>query len=231
VIHYHGTPITPKSSLMEMRGKFFCCSFARPDNAKDLMHISQGILWDNGAYTTFTKGKKFDLTKYYNWLEDKLGHPHWAIIPDSIEGGEEAQQKLISTWPYQKELGAPVWHLHESLEWLRGLATEWPRICFGSSRQYWEIGTRKWENRVDQAFNTLAQMGPLPWIHMLRGMSCGGKRWPFSSVDSCNVATTHRGQGRNKVKNIEYMARTIDSVQSPLRWTPRPEQRELISET
>ena len=29
-LHFHGTPITPRSVLMDLRGKCFCVSYAAP---------------------------------------------------------------------------------------------------------------------------------------------------------------------------------------------------------
>ena len=54
--------------------------------------------------------------------------------PDVIDGDEASNDELLLAWP--KELrGVPVWHLHESLERLQRLASEWPTVAFGSSGQ------------------------------------------------------------------------------------------------
>ena len=67
-----------------MAGKHFCVSFADSRDAKTCLEIGQSVMWDNGAFTTYTSGKVFDHQAYYDWLQDKLGHPHWAVIPDVI---------------------------------------------------------------------------------------------------------------------------------------------------
>ena len=43
------------------------------------------------------------------------------------------------------------------------------------------IGSPKWAQRCDEAFNEIVRVGDVPWIHMLRGNAQGGKRW-YSQV-------------------------------------------------
>ena len=59
-IHYHGTPITPAAQLARMAGEHFCVSFYRPDNADVCEVIGQSVLWDNGAFSAYTKGVELD---------------------------------------------------------------------------------------------------------------------------------------------------------------------------
>jgi hypothetical protein len=224
-LHYHGTPLTPRSALMGMAGKHFCVSFAAPGDADVCMQIGQSILWDNGAFSAFTRGKPLDVDAYYKWLERRLGHPHWAVIPDVIDGETDEQRDLISKWPYGPQLGAPVWHLALPIDWLIELVDHWPRICFGSSGRYWQVGSPDWCRRVDEAFNALARRGRLPWIHMLRGLAMGGDRWPFASLDSVNVARNYKDTNTDP----ERMARRIDAVQCGILWEPRPAQEPLFA--
>lgn len=226
LIHYHGTPLTPRRELYRMAGKNFCVSFANPADADVCLSIGQSVVWDNGAFSFFTRGQKTNWRAYYKWLEPRLGHPHWAIPPDIIDGSEDDQRYLLAEWPYQKELSGPVWHLGLSIDWLLELAADWPRICFGSSGAYWQVGSEAWQRRVDQAFNALARRGALPWVHMLRGLALSGERWPFASADSVNVARNFKDDSSNP----EYMARRIDGVQCPLSWCPRPLDHDLFAE-
>ena len=183
-------------------------------------------MWDNGAFSAFTKGKKFEPNKYYSWLEDKLGHPHWAVIPDVI-GGDEAEQKhLLKSWPFPVSLGAPVWHLHMNLDYLEYLTDNYPKVCFGSSGEYWQIGTAAWCGRIDAAFNRLSKNNCAPWVHMLRGLAQAGKGWPFASADSVNVARNYKDRGCCP----EKMARKIDSIQCPIQWVQRAEQYSFLGE-
>lgn len=224
-IHYHGTPLTPRDQLWLMAGKNFCVSYANPSDADVCLRIGQSVMWDNGAFSLYTKGKAVDWASYYRWLEPRLGHPHWAVIPDVIDGDVAANAELVRQWPYRRELSAPVWHMGEPIEVLLGFAEAFPRVCFGSSGAYWQVGSEPWCRRADEAFNELARRGPLPWVHMLRGMAVAGKRWPFASVDSVNVARNFKDTDSCP----EAMARVIDAVQCPIRWKTQPEQMDLIA--
>jgi hypothetical protein len=215
MIHYHGTPITPKNSLLEMSGRHFCVSFAEPRDLEDCLRIGQSVMLDNGAFSTFTRGKQMDFEGYYQWVDEHLQHPHWAVVPDVIDGTVEQQRQLIEQWPFPRELSAPVWHLGLSLEWLVELATEWPRICLGSSGAYWQVGSSAWCERMDQAYELLTkQFKRLPWVHGMRMLGQSGNRWPLASADSTNVA-------RNFKRNQEHpdeMASRIDAIQPARRW-------------
>jgi hypothetical protein len=224
MIHYHGTPLTPRSELLKMAGKHFCVSFANPADADWCLTHGQSVMWDNGAFTAHTRGKPLDPASFSKWLEPRLGHPHWAVVPDVIDGDVEQQRSLIAQWAHPRELSAPVWHLALPIDWLVELADSWPKICFGSSGAYWQVGYEAWERRADEAFNALIRRGLRPWVHMLRGMDLAGDRWPFASVDSVNVARNF------KCRRIcpERMARVIDARQSPVSWKLRPEQGGLF---
>ena len=216
MIHYHGTPVTPRLELYRMAGKHFCVSFADPRDANVCLKIGQSVMWDNGAFTAYTQGRVFDLKDFYEWVEPLLGHPHWAVIPDVIDGDVIQQRERIVSWPFEREYGCPVWHLALPLDYLLELVDEFPKVCFGSSGDYWSVGSPSWEKRVDEAFNALAKRRQrMPWIHMLRGLAQAGKRWPFASADSVNVARNFKnGVGRD----CEKMARQIDSIQTPIHW-------------
>jgi hypothetical protein len=223
MIHYHGTPMTPRSELWGMAGKHFCVSYGDPRDADVCLRIGQSVMWDNGAFSLFTKGIPTQWEKFYAWVEPRLGHPHWAAVPDVIDGGEEDNLSLIHEWPHRKDCAAVVWHLSESIDHLLKLSDlGFGKLAFGSSGDYWQVGSDRWENRIDTAFNALSKNGPLPWCHMMRGLSLGGKRWPFASADSTNVAINHSS-------NAEYMARQIDSSQCPVDWDVKPVQQDLVA--
>lgn len=225
MIHYHGTPITPKAELQKMAGKNLCVSFSDKRDGEWALKHAQSVMWDNGAFSAFTKGKAFDFNGYYEWLEDKIGHPHWAVVPDVIGGNFEEQKILLQTWPYPKDFGCPVWHLDKPIDYLLELADNWPKVCFGSSGDYWQVGSSSWCHRVDKAFNALSSRhSKLPWVHMLRGLSLCGEYFPFASADSTNVARNFKCQK----KDPEKMARKLDAIQCPINWTLRPTQTLLI---
>lgn len=215
MIHYHGTPLTPLIQLYKMAGKNFCVSFFRPDNVDICMKIGQSIMFDNGAFSAFSKNIKIDFKEYYKWLEDKIGHPHWAVIPDFIDGSVKQQKKLLKDFPYPKEISAPVFHIHLPLDYLDFLTDNYPKICFGSSGEFWKIGSDLWISRIDKLFNHLSKKHRyLPHIHMMRGLSLSGTMYPFASADSTNVARNFK----DKNKCPELMARKIDSMQNPTSW-------------
>jgi hypothetical protein len=208
-----------------MAGKHFCVSFANPGDADWCLANGQSVLWDNGAFTAHTQGKELDRPGYYRWLEPRLGHPHWAVIPDVIDGSEADQRAFVLEWPYG-DLGAPVWHTALSIDYLLELADSWPRICFGSSGRYWQVGSPDWCRRIDMAFDALSKRHHrLPWVHMLRGLAMAGDRWPFASADSVNVARNFKDTNTDP----ERMARRIDAVQCPVKWHPAPEQEGLFA--
>lgn len=225
MIHYHGTPLTPRSELMKMAGKHFCVSYATPQDADWCLAHGQSVMWDNGAFSAYTKGKAFDPQAFAQWVAPRIGHPHWAVVPDVIDGGVEEQRELIAQWPHDKWLSAPVWHMALPIDWLLQLASEWPRICFGSSGAYWQVGSEAWERRCDEAWNALTRRGLRPWVHMMRGLDLCGDRWPFASADSVNVARNYK----SRRVCPERMARRIDAVQCPISWAARSETKDLFS--
>lgn len=225
-IHYHGTPITPMAELYKLAGRHFCVSHAAPSDVQRVHKIGQSVMLDNGAFSAWKSGKATDWTGYYAWADQWLDYPTtWAVIPDVIDGGEAEQDALIAQWPHG-ERGAPVWHLHESLDRLVGLTEEWPRVCFGSSGQYDMPLSEAWCRRTDQAWNAImARHRRPPWVHMLRGMATVGRRWPFASVDSTDIARNHHLPHKCPRK----MAERWDAVQCPGTWNNQPEQMELIA--
>jgi hypothetical protein len=225
VIHYHGTPLTPRSELQKLAGKHFCVSYAHPADADWCVTNGQSVMWDNGAFSAFTQGRAFDPQAFARWVAPRLGHPHWAVIPDVIDGDVEQQRAMIAAWPHSRAMSAPVWHMGLPLDWLAELADQFPKVCFGSSGRYWQVGSDDWARRVDAAFNALERRGLRPWIHMMRGLALAGDRWPFASADSVNVARNFKTARMCP----ERMARRIDAVQCPVTWTVRAEQTDMFS--
>jgi hypothetical protein len=217
MIHYHGTPITPRLKLLQMSGRHFCVSFADPRDMNVCLDIGQSVMMDNGAFSAFTKGKPINGAGYRSWVEEHCQHPHWCVVPDVIGGDVEQQREKISKWTYPKELSAPVWHLGLPLDWLLELADNWPKICLGSSAEYWQVGSPSWCKRMDQAYECLTKTRRhLPWIHGLRMLGQSGEKWPLASADSANVGRNHATAGIHP----EIMAARIDAVQPSKVWKP-----------
>lgn len=225
MIHHHGTPITPREQLLRTAGCHFCVSYYRPDDLGRCLTIGQSVMFDNGAFSTWKLGAQFDEEGFYRWVDQILAPPHWAVIPDVIDGDEAANDGMLRRWPFGRELGAPVWHMHESIPRLLHLADRWPRVCLGSSGEYATIGTPAWCGRMDSAFNALTiRHARLPWIHGLRMLGQAGNEWPLASADSTNVAQNWK----RDTGCAECKARPIDAVQTPPAWTPRELQGNLL---
>lgn len=190
-ICYHGTPITPKAQLYRMKGQNFCVSFAEPRDADFCEAFGQSVLWDNGAFSAYTKGVVLNEAELHKWLEPRLRHPHRAVVLDVIDGGVDVQRAAIERWPFPRDLSWPVWHLDKPLDYLDELVGEWPAACLGSAGKYWEIGSQRWIDRMHEVFDHLHRKHTrLPWLHGLRMLGQVGN-FPLASADSTNVAQNY----------------------------------------
>lgn len=224
MLHYHGTPITPKSALMTMAGENFCISYVRPDSLKVCQQIGQSLMFDNGAFSAKTRGFEFDLYGFYEWLDPILAHPHWGVVPDVIDGTVEQQKEMVKTWPFPKAFGVPVWHLGLPIDYLLELVDDWGKACLGSSGEYWQVGSPRWSGRMDEVFNQLVKtFGRIPWLHGMRMLGQGYGPWPLASADSTNVALNHAGQA----ECAGCMAKRINSQNPSPKWHTNPLQEKL----
>jgi len=191
-ICYHGTPVTPKAQLYRMTGQNFCVSFAEPRDAEFCEAFGQSVLWDNGAFSAFTKGRVLDELSLYSWLEPRLRHPHRAVVLDKIGGDVSEQREMTARWPFSRSLSWPVWHLDKPFDYLDELIDEWPAgVCLGSAGAYWEIGSESWLARMDDVFSHVSRKhSNLPWLHGLR-MLGHIANYPLASADSTNVAQNY----------------------------------------
>lgn len=224
MIHYHGTPITPVSALYELAGNHFCVSFMAPQDVARVHQIGQSVMLDNGAFSVWKRGAQPDWSAFYEWADPWLDCPTtWAVIPDVIGAGTQEQDALIREWPHGQK-GSPVWHMDEPIDRLMTLIDSWPRVCVGSTDEYATVLSQAWTRRMDEAWNEIARAhARTPVLHMLRGMQLSGKRWPFASVDSTDIARNHHLPQHTPQK----MADRWNGSQTPLRWIERPEQMEL----
>jgi hypothetical protein len=223
-LHYHGTPISPNAAMLTLAGRCFCVSYARPNQVMLAHQLGQSVLLDNGAFSAFTRGEATDWPGYYQWCDRWLAHPTtWAVIPDVIDGPSQEQDGLLNEWPHGHR-GAPVWHLDEPITRLLRLADEWPRVCLGSSGEFWKVLSEPWRRRMDEVFNEVGRRHRrLPWLHMLRGMQACRGYWPFGSVDSTDI-----GQNHHRPENTPLaMANRWDATQCPASWAERTPQGDL----
>ena len=196
MIRYHGGPITPVFAAERLwMGRHAMVSFAYPAQVTIAAEVAQSFALDNGAFSAWKSGKPItDWKPYSEWVKEWLQHPgfDWCLIPDEIDGDEEANDELIRRFNLgRKSVQVPVWHLHESLERLRRLVTEWPRVAIGSSGEYADIDTCLWWSRMSEAMNVACDANgrPLRKLHGLRMLAntvCS--HIPLSSADSTNIA-------------------------------------------
>jgi hypothetical protein len=231
-MHYHGTPITPRTKLLELAGRCFCVRFGEHRDVEVCHEIGQSVMLDNGAFSAWTQGREPDWPGFADWARPWLEYrTTWAVAPDVIDGDEEANDALL-TWLYAHATDvwrrcAPVWHMHESIERLQRLCGAYSRVCVGSSGEYRVPGTDRWHRRIEEAFNAVCGNGPATtWLHMLRAMNeAAGGPYPFASADSTNLARNHAGtNGGRPPMDIAKRATLIDAKQCPARWRRTHEQ-------
>jgi hypothetical protein len=198
MIHYHGLPFSGglKNEMM-LKGKHGFVSFAHSSSVNLAAEICQSFAIDNGAFSAWKSGKDFDLEGYAEYIEQWHNHPafDFYIMPDSIEGDEQENVVMRSTW--FKRIGGrlfgkgvPVWHLHEPLDVLRYFVRAYDRIALGSSGEYGQIGNDKWWERMAEAMSILCDNEGRPKVklHGLRMLDPAiFSQFPFSSADSTNV--------------------------------------------
>lgn len=241
MIHYHGLPITPDTAAeVAARAEHVFVSFAHPGQMGLAVSACQSFAVDNGAFSAWRSGQPItDWSGYYAFAESAKRQPHcdFAVIPDVIDGTEGDNDALVGEWPLPRWFGAPVWHLHESLERLTRLATTFPRICLGSSGEFAQIGTSRWWQRMHEVMRTICDDAGQPCcrLHGLRMLDPQVfSRFPFASADSTNI-------GRNigldqkwhgpyapptKESRVQLMRARIESVNAPSVYDFQPQQHE-----
>jgi hypothetical protein len=196
MIHYHGVPVTPTTAAVRAIGTGHAfVSFAHPEQLGLALDVCQSIALDNGAFSAWRSGNPItDWEPFYQWIAELHRYPQFdfAVIPDVIDGDEEANDALIAAWPWQKKrhVGAPVWHMHESLERLQYLSEEWPRVCIGSSGEFARVGSYDWYVRMHEAMQVVCDRDgrPVCKLHGLRMLNPDVfRRFPFASADSTNI--------------------------------------------
>ncbi len=199
MIHYHGTPITPNSAaLSALSGGHAFVSFSRPDQLGLAIDVCQSFAVDNGAFSAWKSSNTItDWSRYYLWIAELHRYPSFdfSVIPDAIDGDEDENDTLLAEWPWRDSksswVGAPVWHMHESITRLVGLSIYWPRVCIGSSGQYSAVGDARWWGRMVEAMNAVCDKNGNPRckLHGLRMLNPEVfSRLPLASADSTNIA-------------------------------------------
>lgn len=235
MIHYHGTPMTPtEAAIRLLRGRHAFISYLAQDSLPIAQEFCQSFAVDNGAFSVWKRGATPDWPSYYKWVEDVARYPNFdfAVIPDCIDGEESDNDALLKKWPHGN-IGAPVWHLHESLDRLHRLAIEWPRICLGSSGAYQTPNTEQWWLRINQVMEKITCDGfPITKIHGLRMLNPEiFARIPMASADSTNVCqnagVAWRGhyEPATKATKAIVIAERIELAPVARRWAGSKQQR------
>lgn len=233
MIHYHGLPITPETAAVRvLQGGHGFVSFAEPRNLALAATVCQSFAVDNGAFKAWRAGTPVrDWAPFYAWAGECKLIPacDFAVIPDVIDGTEADNDALIAEWPLPRWFGAPVWHMHESLERLERLAASWPRVCIGSSGEFALVGTAAWWACIGRAMRVVCDDGgrPLVRLHGLRMLDPDiFTKLPFASADSTNIGQNigidqaWRGtyQPPTKEARAEVMRARIECQNAPARW-------------
>ena len=225
----HGTPITPKRLLPQLRGHSFCVSFMHPEQLEDCIKLvgkDEVLILDNGAFTAWKKGIKLDDTwweKYYAWANDAMDRCPNAVcvIPDVINGSEQENLELIAKAIKGDKIKYPeramaIWHLNESMGMLEKLFACFNFVGFGSCQEF-DVARNKpgspYMRKISEAWANMKYWSfkyakDRPWIHMMRGLGVLHKIG-FDSADSCNIAMNH---WRNKNTVVHHVAQFADRL-------------------
>lgn len=216
MIHYHGLPITPATvAIQALNAGHGFVSFAHKEQLTVAIEVCQSFAIDNGAFSAWKSGEPIkNWQPFYNWALDIKRVPScdFAVIPDVIDGNEADNDALLRDCPLPNWFGAPVWHMHESLERLEQLANTYVRVCIGSSGEFASVGTSQWWVKMSQAMRVICDdLGrPACKLHGLRMLDPAiFTKLPFSSADSTNIA---RGVGiDSKWKHGNYLPPTKEA--------------------
>lgn len=197
MLHYHGTPIggAKQEAAKFLIGRHALVPFSYPVDLPIVLDVCQSFCLDNGAFTAWKKGGTVDFDAYFAWVNSVRQHPafDWCLIPDVIDGTEADNCDLVMKWLRigPKAKGVPVWHMHESMEWLEWMVNRFEWVALGSSGQWSTPGTESWWKRIDEAMSVICDSNGRPKckLHGLRMLNPDVfTRLPLSSADSTNAA-------------------------------------------
>lgn len=198
MIHYHGTPIGGDrlAPTKFLKGRDALVPFIRPDDLAIALDVCRTVIVDCSSYSYWRAGEgRVDYDAYVSWLQTFRKHPTfaWAIIPDIIDGTEAENYRWVRDWQRGEHRikGVPVWHLHESLDYLDWLVSNFEIVALGSSGQWDTPGTKAWWARMDEARPYIcdAHGQPKCKLHGLRMLDPEiFTKLPLHSADSTNAA-------------------------------------------
>ncbi|MCP4493280.1 MAG: hypothetical protein GY820_39150 [Gammaproteobacteria bacterium] len=240
MIHYHGADgIQAKHIASVLPGKHAFISFSSTRRVGDVAELCQSFAFDNGAFSTWKSGKRYDVYKYIKWVKEWMYHPgfDWHLIPDKIDGSEDDNLKEIQSWPLPRHLSVPVFHMHESNQFLIYISKVFPRIAIGSSAEFATVGTEKWWHRMNEIMNCICDEDgrPVVKVHGLRMLNPAVfTKLPLSSADSTNVSRSYHKdkswygpfQPANQQARGQVLVGRIEAHNSAPVWT-QPLQKKL----
>jgi hypothetical protein len=244
MIHYHGLPITPATAAVAaISGGHAFVSFRHSSQLGIAMEICQSFAVDNGAFSAWKSGAPIlDWGHFYEWVASIKHHPgfDFAVIPDVIDGTEGENDRLVRDWPFGND-GAPVWHMHETLERLQALARGFRRVCIGSSGDYAVVGDAKWFIRMNQAMSVVCDNNgqPICKLHGLRMLNPDiFTKFPLASADSTNIGqnigidSAWRGTYSPATKEARamIMRQRIEANQSAQSWCSKKQSSQTTFE-
>lgn len=245
VIHYHGTPVSglEQDAARFLTGRHALVPFSYPRDLAAALEFCQSVCLDNGAFTAWKKGGEVNVEAYHDWVLSVAGHPSldWCLIPDKIDGTEEDNRNLVHRWLDMECCveSVPVWHMHESLDWLDELVSRFRTVALGSSGQWPTPGTDGWWRRMSEAMEVAcyATGRPRARLHGLRMLDPEiFTRLPLVSADSVNAGRNSGSQSRFGMypaptagQRAQVIADRIEQYNSAPRWVSGGEQGRLIA--
>lgn len=241
MIHYHGTPIggTKIDATRFLAGRHALIPFTYQQDIGVAAEVCQSFVLDNGAFSVWKSGAVLDVAGYKEWVSQWVLHPgfDWALIPDVIEGIEEENDVMIEDWKSSglAKYGVPVWHLHESLDRLVRLCSEWKIVALGSSGKWATPNSSSWWERMRKVMDAVCdeEGRPMAKLHGLRMLNPEVfSKLPLSSADSTNAAVNGGSISRfgiyvppTAAQRAEVIAERIESRNSSPIW-----KRQFVTE-
>jgi hypothetical protein len=182
MIHYHGVPITPETDCARiLKGRHAMVLFAYRLQLRTVADVCQFFVLDNGAFTTWKRGHRYDPAEYYAWVDEWRAHPgfDWALRRPA---DQLAFLRRSICCPGLASLGiaGPS----------GALARSYSRLAFGANGRYATIQSDLWWMRMAEAMEVICTDGrPRVKLHGLRMLDPEVfTHFPFASADSTNVA-------------------------------------------
>lgn len=232
MIKYHGTPIggTKLDALKFLSGRHALISYATKGHIAEVLECCESFCLDNGAFTIWkTTGGKIDVDGYMEWVDLYRKHPSFdfALIPDVIGGTEEENDELLKEWG-DRPNSVPVYHLGESVDRFKMLASRYDKVAFGSTDKWPRNGSKAWWVNMADLMDEITDVnGLFPCkIHGLRMLDPNlFKYLPLHSGDSTNAAVNgHLCQKKGihpaveRWQGNERIAQRIEAYQSAQFW-------------